>query len=322
MKNIVLVGVGSIGKRHLQALLMLEEKINIYLYDKNIEEIEKNIIEIKESNQEKHEIFIIKNIEELPEKIELLIIATSSNVRRMLFEKIINIKKIENVIFEKVLFQKIEDYYEVEKILNDKKINAWVNCARREWKSYQKIKSILEKATKMEITISGSKWGLGCNGIHMLDLIEYISGNGNIIVDISELEENYIESKRDNFLEIEGTIKGRMGKCDNYSITSYSNNKVPVSIVINSDIFKCIINEEDKTILYANEESEWEWKEEKFETVYQSQLTNIVVENILKNKRCNLIEYKKSMELHLKYIEPLIEYFEKLGIGGKQCPIT
>ena len=32
MKNIVLVGVGSIGKRHLQALLMLEEKINIYLY--------------------------------------------------------------------------------------------------------------------------------------------------------------------------------------------------------------------------------------------------------------------------------------------------
>ena len=66
------------------------------------------------------------------------------------------------------------------------------------------------------------------------------------------------------------------------------------------------------------------WKTEKFdfEILFQSQLTQKVVESILKNGKCRLPDYQSAMKLHLTYIEPLIKFFEELGMEKGLCPIT
>ena len=40
IRCIVLIGLGSIGKRHLESLIKLKHKYKIYLIDKNLEALE------------------------------------------------------------------------------------------------------------------------------------------------------------------------------------------------------------------------------------------------------------------------------------------
>ena len=321
--NIGLVGAGALGSRHLQALMITNRALNIYVMDTSEESLRKSeelCYQMRESSN--HKIIFTTDVNKLPKKLEVVIVATSANVRKIVIEQIIANSKVNYFILEKVLFQKIEDYRTVHKMFEENNIKSWVNCPRRLYPFYQELKERLSNATSMEISVSGSAWGLGCNGIHFMDLIAFLAGNEMVKVDISGLEKEYLQSKRLGFLEIAGTISGTMGRCKNYSITSYLGQTCPISIQITSDVLKCVISESKKTALIAEESNEWEWKEEIFQLPYQSQLTQVVLQDILDTGECKLTDYDTSRYLHENLQEALIPYFTKLGVEGNQCPIT
>ena len=83
-----------------------------------------------------------------------------------------------------------------------------------------------------------------------------------------------------------------------------------------------IINEGKNYILVSDSESNGEWKQKEFHQVYQSQMTARVLESIIDTGKCNLPTYDSSMKLHLKYILPLLDFFEANGMEGNICPIT
>lgn len=56
---------------------------------------------------------------EFPHEIELVVIATSSNMRRIVFEQLIDHAFVKYILFEKVLFQRKEDYYFVQEKLKE-----------------------------------------------------------------------------------------------------------------------------------------------------------------------------------------------------------
>lgn len=321
--NIGLIGVGALGSRHLQALALSDRILNIFVMDPSEASLKKaEELFYQMSNASKHQILFTTRMDQMAKKFDVVIIATNSNVRRQVIEQLITCCKVKFLIIEKVLFQRLEDYEIVSEALKKNNIRAWVNCTRRLFDFYQNLKDRLLEATSFEISISGSKWGLGCNAIHFLDLIAYLGGSDNQKLDVSGLDKQYIKSKRRGFLEITGTISGRIGRCNNYSITSYLNNNCPISISISSDILKCIINESEKKAIVAEASNNWVWKEESFQIPYQSQLTHLVVQDILDTGNCMLTEYEVSKQFHSKLQEPLIQYFEKLGVEGKICPIT
>ena len=55
---------------------------------------------------------------------------------------------------------------------------------------------------------------------------------------------------------------------------------------------------------------------------YQSQMTQYVIEDILLKGTCKLTTYEESSRMHLEFIKPLIEFFEKHGMEKGLCPIT
>ncbi len=57
------------------------------------------------------------DVRDLPEVIDVAVLAMTAQYRREVFDKLISHVKVKNIIFEKVLFQRVADYYYVGEIL-------------------------------------------------------------------------------------------------------------------------------------------------------------------------------------------------------------
>lgn len=316
MYSIAIIGVGGIGKRHLESVLKSDMELNIYAIDNNLDAV--NAVTATYGER----VIGGAAIEILPKEIDVAIIATSSGVRRAVFEQLVAHSTVRNVIFEKVLFQRKEDYYEVGRLLKEKGIHAWVDCARREQSSYIDLQKSLEKVNNFTFHLAGGNWGLGCNGIHILDLIQFLSGSRTCKIDNLNLLPVIEDSKRTGYKEVYGTILGNCGKCQGFSITCYKDSALPMHIVLTGEDFRYVIKEGEQKILVMRQENDWAAEEKEFPLYYISQTTQSVVENILNTQRCNLPEYDEAMRLHLAYLEPLTKFFEEQGMEKGLCPIT
>ncbi len=315
MNNYVIIGVGALGKRHLQSLVELKDEADIYA-------VEVNEATISALRRDFPDARVVQSIEELPTEIKVAVIATSANVRRSVFEQLVKHAMVENIVFEKVLFQKVGDYEYVKNVLSQRGIKAWVNCARREWDSYKELRKMLVDDRECYISFIGGKWGMGCNSIHMLDLIEYLTRDEIQVVDLSKLERGLEESKRPGFYEFYGSITGSSNRCKEFSVTCIKDSLLPFIIEITTDRARYVIDEGKREMRYSSLETEWEWKKREFLPVYQSHMTARVVCDIVNNGTCALANYEESMKLHLKYILPLLAFFNENGMEGDLCPIT
>lgn len=325
-KIIAIIGVGNIGTRHLQAMQYLKIEYEIYAYDLSKDSIEK-CRKMCEGlwNSTKGQINYISDIQQLPYYIDLVIVATSANVRRTIIEQLITRFKIKYFILEKVLFQKKEDFFFIKELLEKNNIMAWVNTPRRAFNSYRQLKKDMCDINEFEVHICGTNWGMGCNLIHYIDIISYLANDEPVYILDVQPDKIIPKNKRQGFYELNGTVIGSIGKCNYFRITSYRESGVesPATIYIQSEKFRCIIIEEQRKMIKMSENNTWEINEEVFEMPYISEFSFRMVEDILKYSRCDLPSYEISMQEHLSMIEKLMEcHFQKLGIGGDICPIT
>ena len=57
--------------------------------------------------------------------------------------------------------------------------------------------------------------------------------------------------------------------------------------------------------------------------LYQSQLSHIVVKDLINNDTCDLTEYAESMRLHKPFLDVLINHYNKFEKNDDNvCPIT
>lgn len=305
-QSIVLIGVGGLGSRHLQALSKLDEEIIIHAVDPS----EVSIENAKKIVQSKGNIIYHNDMKNLPKTSNIAIIAVTSGIRRKVTEELLEKCSIQYIIFEKVLFNRVDDYYAVGNLLSSKGIIAWVDCARREWKFYQMLKSYYNKAEEVQLTVSGKNWGLGCNAIHHLDLLAYLSDTiDEISIDISNLDDIIHESKRAGYIEFTGELSGSIGKNSFHLISPINdiNSEIRVASATCNTVIHEMGDKISATITRYNKDEIISEDKIECHSPYISELTNRVVESILKTGSCNLTPYKESMELHI----PLIHAFLK-----------
>ncbi|WP_037353039.1 Gfo/Idh/MocA family oxidoreductase [Selenomonas sp. FC4001] len=317
--QIAIIGVGALGKRHLQSIVNSKLEMVIYCYDINKHVLDSFEWENKYNNKT---LIMITSFEELPKVVDFAIFAMTANGRREMFDRLIEHCTVKKILFEKVLFQKVEDYEYVGRKLKELSIKAWVNCARRQMECYQELKKELEYAKEMRVTISGGEWGLACNTIHQIDLIEFLSGSSETKVDSIELLPIITDSKRAGFKEVYGNISGHSGKCSFFSVTCMKDTNVPIVVTISTDVGQYIIFESKQKMMCMVKNGEYDLIEKDFVMPYQSQMTQFVMEDILLTGESRLTEYDVSSRLHLEFIEPLIKFFNKNGWENNSCPIT
>lgn len=323
MINIVLIGAGQMGSRHLQALALLKFSCSIYVVDPNEEslEISKNRFEQIESI-EGIVINYKSTIKDLPDFVDLVLITTNADVRSVIIEEITKVSTVKFMILEKVLFQTIDEYYKINNIIKEKNILTWVNLCVRTWDFYENLKKLIEKPV-IEIYATGSLWGLGCNAIHYIDLVSFLTDCNDYAIAGQFLDKKIIPSKRKGQIEFTGLLTGQFSNGSKFVLSSFPSGNIPNKTEIISDSFRCTILENEKKAWLSTVKSDWKNVEIPYLPIYQSQLTNIFVTDIFNTGNCRLPSYSHAMNLHLPMLKAYLRHLSL--INNKQieiCQIT
>lgn len=317
-KQIAIIGLGALGRRHLESLFKSEIPFEVYCVDVN----EHALNGFDKILYRGHNVVFGTDVGILPKKLDWVLFAMTSKGRREMFDAVAAVSEVSSVVFEKVLFQRIEDYEHVARVLSERQIKAWVNCARREQVCWQNLRERMSSCKCFEVHVSGSEWGLACNAIHMMDAVEFISDGGHIeLVDVN-LEDRVADSKRPGFKEVYGCLSGHCGRCRNFSISCSEGGAVPLQIDVVTDQFRCRIEESKGRMTLFDSQTAFSGREIEFKLKYQSQLTQLTFEEIMGKGKCWLPTYDESMRIHLQLLRPLIKFFEKQGMEESVCPIT
>lgn len=310
-KNIIIMGAGQIGSRHLQALKKVKIPLNILVIDSSTESLKLAKARFREVNSINN-VHSVGYYEVLPEncpKIDLAIVATSSDHRREVIEKLLKSIEVKYFVLEKLLFNKKEDYKKIKRELVKFNCKAWVNCSMRTMPFYSNLKSSIG-TNFIQYQVVGSNLGLATAAIHYIDQIAYLTDCYDFKVDVGGLE-NIIESKRKGFLEVTGSLMVRFGNGSYGCFTSYFRGNAPVVITISSEKFNCIIKESNNKAWVSDEGTNWEWSEVRAEILPQSVMTTELVERILSEGACILPTYEQSMSLHIPLLDGLLKFVNK-----------
>lgn len=318
--NIIIVGAGQLGSRHLQGILSsspLEQRCItvVDISESSLKLCEERANEIDYDKQ----LTSISYNRELPQNkdFDIAIMSTSASVRASLTKALLEKNAVQCIIFEKVLFQSINEYDEVSALLKSKGIDAYVNCPRRYYDHYRELAGKVNKSmSPLNMKVVGNNWGLACNGIHFLDLFSYLC-ESNIIQVESDLSQEIIESKRSGYKEVMGSLSftSKNGdklvlECTDDATPSLQASYLFDSEVINVDELSCCIYEHDNRIAV-------------YEPIFQSHLTGAYIKEFEQTGKLSLTNFEESNSLHKLFINVLLEHFVKNGLANdKVCPIT
>ncbi len=322
--NILIVGAGQLGSRHLQSIktTKLEVKINVCdISPEALKVAEERYSQIPDNKNVK-EIKFITSLDQAERHIDFAIIATGSKGRAEIISKVLSVCHVDYMLIEKVLFQRPEEYSAIQSLLAQNKVKAWVNCPRRMNDFYKKLSGDLRGKT-ISVVIEGHQWGLGCNAIHFIDLVSFLTGCREYTM-AEKLDKQILKSKREGYIEFSGELYLDYPNGSQCRIISHpEGDETPVIVTIISEEERLLIDESKGEVFISKKENNWLWKNEKFRLKYQSELTSEVFEKLMQVQRCDLTPYAESAELHLPFIETMLTFLDKNYQSGiKNCPIT
>lgn len=311
-KSVCIIGAGNIGSRHLQALAKITESLIIYVVDPSTNSLNlaKSRYEEIQTSNTRHQVNYSQDIDSINSPIDTAIIATNSNIRYSVTKRLLDHVAVKYLILEKVLFDKLEQYEQMEKLLSRKKCRAWVNCSRRTMPFYRNLKTFF-KDQKNQYLVSGSQWGLASNAIHYIDYMVFLTNCPNFNIDTSLLDVKPIESKRKGFLELTGSLNIYFENGSLGTITSYPTGTAPLIMQIFSEKNRVLTMETEGKSYISKSVSNWNWKIEKTPMLYQSEMTNTVVSKLLNTGDCDLTPYNQSAKLHIILLESLLKFLNK-----------
>jgi predicted CoA-binding protein len=320
-KTVALIGCGELGSRHLQGISKVNNILDIFVVEPYVNSIQKAKIRYSETKIIEHNLSFVKTVEELPSEIDIVIVATNSDVRYEIIQKLISSKNVNNLVLEKVLFQKKSHYKDIMNLLDDNSINCWVNHPKRMYKFYDDLKHNLKNADNINISVLGGDWGLACNSLHHLDIFEFLF-ESEITQLESNLERKLYDTKRANFKEFYGKIIGKISNNVQFELNC-THVKSPYIITITSDKYNISFNEVFGWKIEEKIEENWKhiYQSEKI-MEYQSDLTNSLINDII-NNNCKLPTFNESAKLHIKFIDLLINHINSFSdTKYDYCPIT
>lgn len=325
MLNIAIIGCGQIGSRHLQGLSRLQQKAVIYLVDnltKSIEVAKERFNEVVNKDNKDQFKIKVRSVDEIADEIDVAIIATSSLNRAQITKEFILYNNVKYIVFEKFLFQKRSDYDEIQTLLKEKSIKAWVNQWMSSSKAFQEMASWFDQNLK-EIVISGKAWGMACNSVHFLDYLDSLSGRSNLNLKTCKIDKKVLKSKRHGYYELTGTIVIQSDngiklllsssnlKTDNLIHIQMSGEGKSLEATLSIGEINCDFYDSGSKKIYK-----------KYILPMQSQNSGDVVQQILKNGVSCLPTYEQSVKHHLILFDCFENVFRETLQLNNRCPIT
>jgi hypothetical protein len=323
VKNIALIGAGQLGSRHLQSLSLLDFETNIQVidpYQNSLEVAKERLEQMPFNNKIKVEYFT--EISNLSNEIDLCIVATTADIRAKIIKELVSKKHIKKLILEKVLFQNTTDLTEIDKLLEKNNIDCWVNHPFRCYPIYKELKKYFTSDSAISYQVIGGGWGLGCNGLHYIDHLAFLSDTYDLKLNTAFLDKQIIDSKRKGFIEFTGKLLGTLG--NNNFVLESNTNTTPLTITIENENIKIILEEVSGWLKIAKRENSWIWEHVETKIMYfQSELTHLITKDLFNYDHCDLPTYKDAIKLHQPFLAALTNYLNLIQDNETDiCPIT
>lgn len=312
MQTILIIGAGQLGSRHLQGVLKHNSPLKIYVIDPSEDSLQIAKQRADEVTHE-HSVSFLPELDNKLNAIDVAIVATNSNVREKVVKQLLEKVQVRHLILEKVLFPDLAAYESIGELIAQKKIKTWVNHPRRMYPAYQAIKQQIQNqgTTKIHASVNGNNWGLGCNGLHYIDLICFLNNTTISEVNTDLLDTTIQESKRAGYLEFTGTLSVKFSCGSSLILTSFDGTALPASILIQSSSAIWLIQEGGKAevdFIQAGQPV----TTDKFNVLYQSELSTALVASLLENGNCDLPTYAEAQAQHTSFIQALLDFHQTI----------
>ena len=320
--QIAVIGAGQLGSRHLQGLVRLGLPCEIYVVDPSATSLDMARQRAEEVPAvASHSLHFHRQIEALPPMLDHAVIATAADVRLSVLRALLQGRTVRNILLEKVLFQRQSDYAEAAELLQQAGSRAWVNCPRRVFPIYETLRTFFRDDPLLHVEARGGNWGLGCNSIHFIDIIAYLTGGSVHSISTAMLDEDLIDSKRAGFKEFTGTLMGRCGDAS-FSLTAQRGSQAPLLLTLRSGSRSCLIDESAGRAFLCDPR-DGGWRTVEFKAPMLSELATAVTLRILEDGNSALTPYTQSADYHLPLLQALGGHAARnLGGANDICPIT
>ena len=334
MLKVLLIGAGKLGSRHLQALTKIRLPIDsIDVVDPSLRAIEnaKSLLSASQPHLPLGRVNFYQSIENIGQGTYFLaIVATTADHRRAVVEQLLRVFKIQNMILEKFLFQRLDDFRHASQLFYSKGIPVWVNLPRREWPFYKNLRALLGHRKIISVDVIGSKWSIATSAIHFIDLISFLGGGIDYSVTEVDFEPEIVNAysvvtgdRESKYKEFFGSISGHFSCSVGFKLLC-ERAPIPFSIVITLDSGAITIYEEHGYAVCSNALGEMFPKGRlRFDVPYQSELTNLIVEEIFDTGTCGLPLYEESARLHMPLASAYLKFINEVTASeSKELPIT
>lgn len=315
--NILLVGAGQLGSRHLQGLKAANLNANITVVDPSAESLKvaKERCDAVTSTFRKE----VSYTQELPASgdWDICIVATNSKGRFHLIKNLMSRYSVKNYVFEKILFSSECEYIDAEKAFDKIANNAFVNCCMRQMDIYTEINKVVNGQV-FDMTVTGSKFGLVTNFIHYLDYAYQLSGKQSFEVDFSLTSKNLAQSKRAGYFECNGIIGVSFKNGSRLTVNCFDAGTLPVTISVSTPSVRYIVDEFNKVAYVQSDKNGWRVDSQVITIPFQSQLTADTLTRIHEKSPIPLTPLKESVEIHLGMVKAFKKNFTLENSSGEQ----
>ena len=161
MFNVLIIGAGQIGSRHLQGLVSVSLNLNIIVVDPSKKSLNTAQIRWKEvgGDQSSHRIIWFEDLPHNIKSFDLVIVATSSKNRAIIVDKVARSASVQYWVIEKVLAQSRQELEFIDNSTSDAKA-VWINIPRRLIFWHQQLKLKFYNKGPLLINKIGGMWGL------------------------------------------------------------------------------------------------------------------------------------------------------------------
>lgn len=316
-KKVLIAGAGNLGSRYLQGLSGCAIPLEIYVSDPSPSAKSTALSRWNEvaSAGSAHSLHLT-NPEPNIEHIDLAIVATNADVRSVVVDNLNSAYQIQAWLIEKVIAQSDDD---LKRIVASTAYaeSVFVNLPRCIMPWYRDIRDRLSGCGKMNIRISGGRWGLACNSIHHLHLCSFLTGEEMTSVNLTAPPTgSWYETKRPGFYDFLGTIEAE------YS----GGSRVEMVSSDCDDEFRIRLSQEIGAVDIYEERGFAEFPNGDILTgalQYQSQMTGSLVESILTGKGCGLPKLREVEPLQSELLKVLRHHWNRsFGVDRDAIPVT
>lgn len=318
MFNVLVIGAGQIGTRHLQGLISVSLNLNIIVVDPSGKSLSIAETRWKEvgGDQSSHRIIWFRDLPQNIKSFDLVIMATSSNNRATLVEKVAQSASVQYWVLEKLLAQSRQELEFIDNSTTDAKA-IWVNTSRRLVSWHQQLKLKFYNQGPLTIKKIGGMWGMACNSIHFIDLVTWWTSESLLSVNTDKLDHAWFKAKRSGYFEICGELLVSFSGGSKLILQSNQNNIEDIINVelSNKSIWKIneskgIASSSKNDILNGNHD-------------FQSEITGAMVTEILTQGTCGLPNLKESSKQHAIFLDAMLKHWNTFNKSNdKLVPIT